>query len=64
MNTDTRRSWVAFDANGFPFGFAIHPDGCADMAEAAKEFPTAHRIEMLDTAEWKAQMNIHRGVAP
>lgn len=59
--TDVRKSWVAFNADGFPFGFSIHPDGCATIAEAGKEFPTAARIELLDTAEWKAQLDVHRG---
>ena len=60
--TDVRKSWVAFNADGFPFGFSIHRPGADTIAKVAKEFPTAARIELLDTAEWKAQLNVHRGV--
>lgn len=59
--TDVRKSWVAFNADGFPIGFALLDDDMATMAQAGKEFPTAHRLELLDTAEWKAQLEIHRG---
>ena len=61
MSADDRKSWDAFNADGFPFGFAIHCKGMDTMAQAGKEFPTAARIELLDTAEWKAQLNIHAG---
>ena len=59
--TDTRKSWVAFNADGFPFGFSIYRPGAETVAQVAPEFPTATRIELMDTADWKAQLDIHAG---
>jgi hypothetical protein len=43
------KSWVAFDAEGIPFGFtsAIH----YTMAQAAKEFPDAVEIRLVEGEE-------------
>lgn len=61
---DTRRSWVAFSADGFPFGFSICRPGAETIAQVAREFPTASRIELLDTDDWKAQIDVHGGATP
>lgn len=58
---DTRKSWVAFNEDGFPFGFSIHRPGAETIAQVAPEFPTAHRIELLDTDDWKHQLDVHAG---
>jgi hypothetical protein len=52
---------VAFTTDGFPFGFSIYRPGAESIAEVAREFPRAARIELMDTAEWKAQLDIHAG---
>lgn len=61
---DTRKSWVAFNSDGFPFGFSILRPGADTIADVAREFPTAAKIELLDTDDWKRQLDIHAGKAP
>lgn len=53
------KSWVAFDAQGFPFGFAS-----ADhytMAQAAKEFPNAVEIRLAEGEERSRLLRVHAG---
>jgi hypothetical protein len=58
---DTRKSWVAFNAEGFPIGFSTLRPGVTTIAQASKDHPTAQRIELLDTEAWKHQLDIHSG---
>lgn len=48
--------WVAFDADGFPFGFARKTSDCATMAKAGKEFPSAVRIELVTDMERRKKL--------
>jgi hypothetical protein len=58
MSGDSRKSWVAFDADGEPYGFAIYHDKRRKtIAQASKDFPDATRIELLDEAEWRVHLN-------
>jgi hypothetical protein len=55
-------SWVAFDEQGFPFGF-LKAWASPLHSEAVEEFPTAHTIRLItDETEISHLLNVHRGV--
>lgn len=57
-----RYEWVAFDADGRAYGFHSHHVEAMgrmkaktyNLAQVAKEFPEAHRIELMVGPELKA----------
>jgi len=56
-----RTSWVAFDANGFPFGFALAAH--CTLVEVAKDWPNATRIELVEHDAVGVLLGIHAGGA-
>lgn len=57
--TNSLKSWVAFDDDGFPFGF-LSADRY-NIAQAAREFPKADRIELFDGERRSELLRIHAG---
>lgn len=61
MTGEPLKSWVAFDADGFPIGFAT-PDHTT-MAKFAKECgPGAVRIELVEGKERSRLLYQHAGL--
>jgi hypothetical protein len=55
------RSWVAFNADGFPFGFMTVDDD-TPISAVAREFPHAVRIELAEGERRSELLRIHAGL--